>query len=175
MTKPAKQQPVRADLGTPERRRQGEVRISGVGKSEKRAKAISKLERMHLNGGLDQAQLAAGLKLALHRHYGKMDGHPKPMCLERVDSMGQGGPQGLSQQDHSDAYYEACKVIHGRGVMPFLSFVLDDVSKEQCARMLGDYRKQTGLRYMNFIIKKNLRMLAEHWGLTPEPKREIRA
>lgn len=170
MTRPALKAPIRADLGTPERRKHGEVQISGVSRSEKRARAISKLERMHLNGGIDQAQLAAGLKLALHRHYGKMDGHPKPMCLERVDAMGRGGPHGLSQQDHADAYYEACKVVHGRGVMPFLAFVLDDVPKEQCARMLGNYRKQDGLRLMTYIIKKNLRLLAEHWGLDPGTK-----
>lgn len=174
MTKPARKEPVRADVGTKERRAKGDIGIVGLGKSDKRAKAISKLEAMRLRGVINDVQLAAGVRYQIHHYHAGLSESPKGLAF---DSMGGGGalpaymtPQSEHASHHRAMIREAMPLIHGEGISLFLAFIIGDCSLESCAEYLGPMRRQAKLAKATQIIVHKLDVLAQHWGLTPEPK-----
>lgn len=155
----------RPDLGTPERRAKGDVYVTkAAAKSDRKARAISKVEQLFLAGKISEPQLAAALKLAIHRWRSGWRGLPKSPCLERVD----GSPveaAGLSADEHDAIYTEARRLIAGPHSPVTLAFVIDDKSLEYCAGLLG-LKRSTGIPFCAGIVSAHLQMLALHWGLT---------
>jgi hypothetical protein len=166
MTKPArKPEPIRADIGTKERRARGDVRVSGVGKSERKAEVISPLQRMRNAGYICTGLHEAGKRYARHRHYAGLSGHPKSADLLATGGGTGGMSEGEAAAYHWAEYGQASKTVGKWRSRPFEALVCDDEPLEAVGRMMGETNKPQAVAVARFMVRERLCWLCDLWGI----------
>jgi hypothetical protein len=166
MTKPTtKQQPTRNDLGTKERRKHDFVLISGVSKSERKAKVISPLQRMRDKGQICAGMHEAGKRYAQHKYQAGLSGHAKTVDFNATGGGGNGMHESEAAAYHWAEYGKASRLVGKWYGAVFEAVVCDDQTLEDAGRLMGETNKAQAVAVARFMVRQKLTELCDAWGI----------
>lgn len=174
MTKPAKQQPNRNDLGTAERRARGDVRITGVGKSERKARAETSVERIAAqkdakgNPRLDTKQVEAAKRYYVcAASYGVFGRYASMDLAKEVFGSAHDDTGAEWLEDRKREYIKAKDVISPRYCFAMQQIILYDATLTDAGKLMGGKGERAGQVALPILID-TLDRLAVFFGLTVE-------
>ncbi|MFN3169281.1 MAG: DUF6456 domain-containing protein [Hyphomicrobiales bacterium] len=171
MTKPAtKQQPPRADLGTKERRRRGDIRITGEAKSDKRAKAETPVERLasqkDRNGN---PKLNAAHVQAARRFYelavisGDVSRTKTVNLAQEICGGAMSDDHAVKVADLKKEYQQAKRRVSGLWRQPMMAILIEEREVSLAGKMMGGSgNSAAAVAYP--VLKDTLHRLAHFFG-----------
>jgi hypothetical protein len=169
-------QPGHADIGTKERRDRGDIRITGEGKTDRRARAESSIERIASQKGPDgNPKLSAAHVEAARRYYA---------CAAIYGAFGRFATMDLGkevfgsahscgaewQEDRKREYIEATRLISKRYSAPMIAVILHDATLTEAGQMMGGKGERAGQVAYPMLVE-TLDNLAAYFGLVNENKK----
>lgn len=170
MTKPARKEPVRADIGTKERRARGDVRITGPSRSDRQAKAETSVERIAGQRGLDGEPKLTAVHIAAAKQYYEcavaygVFGRVTSVDFSK-EVFGGGDDDGAEWlEDRKRDYLAATRLITKRYSPPMVAIILHDATLTQAGRMMGGRGPNAGAPVLP-LLKDTLDRLADYFKI----------
>lgn len=168
---------IRADIGTPERRRHGDIRVTGESKSERKARAESSVERIASRKGADGSPILSSAHVEASKRYyvcaaiyGAF-GRIATMDLAKEVFGGNHNNHGAEwQEDRKREYIEATRLISKRYSASMIAIILHDATLTEAGHMSGYRGKDAGAPMLPILVD-TLDRLAVYFGLVNEQRR----
>lgn len=174
MTRPAHKEPVRNDLGTPQRRARGDVRITGEAKSERKARAETSVERIASqkdkdgNPRLDTKQVEAARRYYVcAAAYGVFGRYASMDLAEEVFGSAHDDDGAEWLEDRKREYIKAKDIISPRYCFAMHQIILRDATLTEAGKLMGGKGDRAGQVALPVLID-TLDRLAVFFGLTVE-------
>lgn len=172
MTKPAKQQPnFKPDLGTKERRAKGDVRITGIAKSERQSVSESSVERIAAQKGTDGEPKLSERQVSAAGHYykcaaaygvfGRYVGID--MAKEVFGVHSDDGAEWL--EDLKQQYIQAADCVSPRYKQAMHAIIFYDYNLTEAGKLMGGKGNSAGDRALP-MLKDTLDRLADCFKIT---------